>query len=181
VKPTRDRIIDAAWAATVEQGWSGITMARLGDAAGVSRQSVYNEFGSRQHVAEALMEREVATFLVAVEAGIAAGTTPADSVRGAADAVFTMAEHNPLVHATLSAAAGSPSPLLPLLTSRSAPVIGAAVDRVSSGLLARFPDLDRARLLPAVDVLVRLVLSHVVQPGARPDMRLLAERLLVDC
>jgi AcrR family transcriptional regulator len=179
VKPTRERILDAARAVTVEQGWSGITMARLGEAAGVSRQSVYNEFGTKQQVAEALMAREVGRFLEAVDAQIATGSTPADSVCRAADAVFTMAEANPLVHATLRAAAGSPSPLLPLLTSQSGPVIDAAVRQVSGGLLERFPELAGAPYLrEAADAIVRLVISHVVQPGPRPDMRFVAGRLL---
>ena len=179
MKPTRERILDAAWTATVERGWSGITMARLGDAAGVSRQSVYNEFGTKQQVAEALMAREVGRFLEAVDEQIGDGRTPADSVGRAADAVFTLAADNPLVHATLRAAAGSPSPLLPLLTSESGPVIDAAVRRVSDGLLQRFPELAGApHLHEAADAIVRLVISHVVQPGHPPDMRFVAERLL---
>ena len=75
---TRERILDAAWQITSEQGWSAITMSRLGEAAGVSRQSVYNEFGTKQQVAEALVARELQRFLAAVDAGLAQGATPGE-------------------------------------------------------------------------------------------------------
>jgi hypothetical protein len=58
-------------------------------------------------------------------------------------------------------------------------VIDAAVRRVSDGLLHRFPELAGIpHLHEAADAIVRLVISHVVQPGHRPDMRFVAERLL---
>lgn len=175
---TRERILDAAWAFTSEQGWSAITMSRLGEAAGVSRQSVYNEFGSKQHVAEALITRELLRFLAAVDHALAQGTTPGESVQRAGEAVLDLAGDNPLLKATLSAAAGSPSPLLPLLTSQSLPLIQTATTRVEAGLIAAHPQIAGPHLAGAVDTIVRVVLSHVVQPGPRPDLRWLGERLL---
>ena len=175
---TRDRILDAAWRITSEQGWSAITMSRLGDGAGVSRQSVYNEFGSKQQVAEALIARELQRFLAAVDAGLAAGATPGESVQRGGEAVLRLAADNPMLKATLSAAAGSPSPLLPLLTSQSLPLIQTATARVETGLLAAHPQVAGPHLGSAVDAIVRVVLSHVVQPGPPLDLRWLGDRLL---
>lgn len=174
---THDRILDAAFTITAEQGWGGITMGRLGEAAGVSRQSVYNEFGNKQQVAQALITRELLRFLEVVDEGLAAGDSPADSVDRAGTAVLALAAHNPLLKAALGAAAGSPSPLLPLLTSQSLPLLDTATARVEAGLLAAHPDVAGPHLTDAVDVVVRVVLSHVVQPGRDPDLRRLAERL----
>ena len=175
---TRDRILDAASAITAEQGWAGVTMARLGDAAGVSRQSVYNEFGTKQQVAEALISRELLRFLEVVDEGLATGDSPGDSVHRAGTAVLDLAANNPLLKAVLGAAAGSPSPLLPLLTSQSRPLLDTATARVEAGLLAAHPGVAGPRLADAVDTIVRVVLSHVVQPGRAPDLRRIGERLL---
>ena len=175
---TRERILDAAFTLTVEQGWSGVTMARLGEAAGVSRQSVYNEFGNKQQVAQALITRELLRFLEVVDEGLAAGRSPGDSVHRAGTAVLDLATHNPLLKAALGAAAGSPSPLLPLLTSQSRPLLDTATARVEAGLLGAHPQVAGPHLADAVDTIVRIVLSHVVQPGRAPDLRRIGERLL---
>ena len=175
---THERILDAAWRITSDQGWSAVTMSRLGDAAGVSRQSVYNEFGTKRQVAEALIARELQRFLTAVDAGLAQGETPGGSVQRAGEAVLQLAADNPMLKATLSAAAGSPSPLLPLLTSQSLPLIQTATARVEAGLLAAHPGIAGPHLAHAVDTIVRAVLSHVVQPGPPPDLRWLGDRLL---
>lgn len=175
---TRERILDAAWAITSDQGWSAITMNRLGEAAGVSRQSVYNEFGGKQQVAEALIARELQRFLTAVDAGIAEGPTPGESVLRGGAAVLRLAADNPMLKAALSAAAGSPSPLLPLLTSQSLPLIQTATSRVEAGLVATHPQVAGPHLTTAVDTIVRVVLSHVVQPGPPPDLRWLGDQLL---
>lgn len=160
----RERILDAAFDLTAQQGWPAVTMAAVGAAAGVSRQSVYNEFGNRQALAEALVGREVGRFLEAVDAELLAGTTPADAATRATDRVFDMAAGNPLLLAVLSAAGGSPSELLPLLTSQSAPLIDAAVAQVGATMRSRFDDLPPA-LDAYLDSIVRVVLSHLVQPG----------------
>ncbi len=175
---TRERVLDAAWTITAEQGWQAITMARIGAAAGVSRQSVYNEFGSKEQVAQALIARELLRFLDAVDEGIAHGETPAESASLAAQAVLDLADTNPLLRAALSAAAGSPSPLLPLLTSASQPLITTAAARVEASLLAKYPELGGSALPARVDAVVRLTLSHVVQPGRPEDLHAAVQTLI---
>lgn len=177
----RERILDAAYEMISQRGWSAVTMAGLGQAVSVSRQSVYNEFGSKEQVAHALVAREVTEFLTAVTVEMTHGDTPAQSVARAADAVFTMAAENPLLHSMLSAAAGGGSPVLPLLTSQSQPVIDAAVALITDTLTSRFEQLPPAgELRIAVETVVRVVLSHVVQPGHSDsaDIGFISERLL---
>ena len=59
----RERVIDAAVTLTTEVGWAQVTMARLADAVGVSRQTVYNEIGTKPRLAEAMILRELDRFL----------------------------------------------------------------------------------------------------------------------
>lgn len=165
MSPLRERILDAAFEITTERGWQSVTMAQVGAVAGVSRQSVYNEFGNKRALAEALVTRELGRFLDAVDAEIMSGATPADAGIAATDRVFAIAATNPLLHAVLSAAGGGASDLLPLITSESRPVIQAAVERVVATMRERFGDID-PELEVIVDAIVRVVLSRLIQPGA---------------
>ena len=60
---TRDRIVAAAVEMTTSSGWAAVTMARLAEAVGVSRQTVYNEVGSKPALAEAMVLEELARTL----------------------------------------------------------------------------------------------------------------------
>ncbi|HSK58125.1 MAG TPA: helix-turn-helix domain-containing protein [Actinomycetospora sp.] len=55
--PTRDRILDAAWALVAERGVAGLTLAEVGRAAGVSRQAVYLTFENRAGLLLAMARR----------------------------------------------------------------------------------------------------------------------------
>ena len=63
---TRERIVEVAVAMTTQSGWSGVTMAAVAERAGVSRQTVYNELGSKEGLAEAVILRELERFIVAM-------------------------------------------------------------------------------------------------------------------
>ncbi len=161
-----EQILDAAFDLACSRGWDKVTMSDLASAAGVSRQSVYNDFGNRDGVAQALVQREVDRFLVVVAERLAGAQSAVEAVVDASTAVFDLADDNPLLRAVL---ASDDSALLPLFASEV--VIAVASDRVRAGL----PDLDEV----AVDAIVRVVISHVMAPGPqRPDMADLARRLI---
>jgi AcrR family transcriptional regulator len=54
---TRERILDAAWNLLIEGGRADVSLAEIGKAAGVSRQSVYLAFGSRAGLLIAMVRR----------------------------------------------------------------------------------------------------------------------------
>ena len=54
----RDTLFDAARRELEHRGWSEVTMADIASAAGVSRQTLYKEFGSRDEFAQAFVLRE---------------------------------------------------------------------------------------------------------------------------
>ena len=64
---TRDRIVAAAVEMITSSGWASVTMVRLAESVGVSRQTVYNEVGSKPALAEAMVLEELARFLGIVE------------------------------------------------------------------------------------------------------------------
>ena len=59
----RGRIIEAAIETTSRDGWSAVTMGGLAEQVGVSRQTVYNEVGSKPALAEAVVAHELEGFL----------------------------------------------------------------------------------------------------------------------
>jgi AcrR family transcriptional regulator len=163
---TGERILAAAAELTAEVGWADVTMAALAERVGVSRQTVYNEWGSRDRLAEAMVLRELGAFLDRVDAGFDAH--PSDLRAGteaAIDNVLDLARTNPLLRAIVTATHGAETELVPLLTTRADVVIAVASERVRDRL-RMYVDADEAMLRTTADLLVRTVLSHVMQPSA---------------
>lgn len=161
-----ERLLDAAAEITCDSGWGEVTMAKIAGRVGVSRQTVYNELGSKPAIAEALVLRELGRFLEVVTQRLRAHRDVVDGVREAAEQALLFGQDNALLKAALTSAHGGGNDLLPLLTTRSDRLIEQAVAVVSAVVHEQYGDLglaDAERQL-AVETLVRLVLSHVLQP-----------------
>jgi AcrR family transcriptional regulator len=166
----RDRLLDAAASLTAAEGWGAVTMAKLADEVGVSRQTVYNELGSKPRLAEALVMRELDRFLEIVRGRMAAETELVKALRSACEGALETAAANPLLKAILESAHTGGSDLLPLLTTQSQGLIEGASAVVLDSLEEQGFEtgLDAAELRTAVDAIIRLVLSHVMQPAKSP-------------
>jgi AcrR family transcriptional regulator len=161
-------LVEKASELTSNEGWSAVTMARLADVAGVSRQTVYNEVGGKPALAEAMVLHELALFLGEVDEAFTSNTDLVEAVRQASRGVLEMARTNPLLRAILSASHGAGSELLPLLTTHSEALLETATG-VIHGHLARFElNLSDKHLDVGINMVVRLVLSHVMQPSDTP-------------
>ena len=112
---------------TAEHGWGALTMGKLADLVGVSRQTVYNELGGKPQLAEAMVMRELDLFLDHVDSAFL--DNPDDlvaAIEAAAFRVLELARTDPLLHAILSSSQGADSELLPLLTTNSEGLLEAA-------------------------------------------------------
>ena len=168
--PLRDRLVSAAVALTSSGGWARVTMARLADEVGVSRQTVYNEIGSKPALAEALVASELDAFLGVV--GDAFDAHPEDleaAVVAASFGVLEHAEDNVLLHAVVSATHGADTELLPLLTTHAGSLLAAAKAVVSQRVTGYQVQLEDRELDAGIDMVVRVVLSHVMAPSAPPE------------
>lgn len=165
---TRALLLDAAADAVLcGQPWSRVRMADVARAAGVSRQTLYAEFGSRDALAQALALREAERYVEGAEAAMAEHPgSPARAVAAAAEWTLTAAAGNPLLKAVLTDDTAS---LLPFLTSRAEPLLHTVRARTAAYLLAHWPDLAADRVALVADAVNRLTLSHLVLPGGRPD------------
>lgn len=166
----RERIIEAASELTIEHGWSGVTMSELGARVGVSRQTIYNEVGNKPELAESLVLWELGHFLEAVNTGFDAH--PDDLVEATREAVRRVLERaavNPLLRAALTVSEGGDSGLLPLLTTDSASLAGAAAVVLELRVGKYDHGIDPLMLGALVDMIVRLVVSHVIRPSGPPE------------
>jgi AcrR family transcriptional regulator len=182
----RARVVDAAVRLTSETGWAHVTMARLADEVGVSRQTVYNEIGSKAGLAEAMILRELERFLGVVTVAFDEHPTDlVDAIRAAATSVLGLAQDNRLLHAVVSATHGADTELLPLLTTHAESLLAAAKLVIAERLTPYDVALGDERLDAAIDMVVRVVLSHVMQPSGTPaatadDIAWIAGRVLRD-
>jgi len=165
----RDRLLDAAAGVFAEEGWRRLTMSKVADRAGVSRQTVYNEFGTKPNLAEELVLRELDGFLNLVRGRIHQATDPVEAIGSAVEGALTMATVNPLLKAVLDSAHAGDTELLPFIT-QSEVLVERARSAVAGSIQSRFPELPITgqQLDIAADAVVRIVLSHVTQPARLP-------------
>ena len=168
---TREALLDAAAHAALTVGWSSARMADVARAAGVSRQTLYAEFGSKDGLAQALALREAQRYMDGAEAARAGHEgSPAEAVAAATEWTLTAAADNPLLKAVLTGSAeGGASDLLPFLTTRGEAILAAASERSAAYLSSHWPHLPARDVRLAADAVTRLTISHLVQPGGRPD------------
>ncbi len=165
---TRDLLLDAAAEAVLAGApWDKLRMVDVARAAGVSRQTLYYEFGSRDALAQALALREAQRYMQGADAAMVGHEgSPGEAVGAATEFTLTEAASNPLLKAVLTDDSGG---LLPFLTTRSDVLLAAARERCVKYLSDRWPDLEADRVLLVADAVNRLTLSHLVLPGGRPD------------
>jgi AcrR family transcriptional regulator len=167
-RPLRDDLLDAAAALIIERGFRRVRMQDVADAVGVSRQTVYNEFGDKWRLAQALTLRENERYLDSVDEALTRHADLYSAVAAAVAYTLGTAADDPLKKAILTGA-GSED-LLPLMTTRAEPVLFAAKQRIVAHALRQWPQLDEAEVTELADAIVRLTMSHVVLPTDPPDV-----------
>ncbi len=150
-----------------ERPWSEIRMADVAAAAGVSRQTLYAEFGTREGLARAYVAAEAERFLAMVDASLAAHPTDAvAAMRAALGTFLTAARRGGLLTVVVSGAGNEE--LLALLTTQGGDVVDVATDRLVRYFTRFWPGADREEARLGARNLVRLALSHATLPEAEP-------------
>ncbi|MFD3745219.1 TetR family transcriptional regulator [Nocardia sp. NPDC058633] len=168
----RDRMIDAARTMVVTEGWGAVNMSRVAKEVGISRPVLYKEIGTKQALADALIERETGIYLTGIAATLA--EHPADPLAGmtaAAEYTLRTAGDNTLIKAVLSARHDGDTALLPALVSDPEPVLGRAVAALTTTVREQyeFAAMSDDELTTIVEIMVRLTLSHLFQPTGSAD------------
>lgn len=163
----RDTLLDAATDLLRTRSWQETKMADIAKAAGVSRQTLYKEFGSRKAFAEAYILRESERFLSAVEQAVAAHLDrPREALAAATEVFLTAAGEEPLVKAIV---AGDDSDgLLSVVTNHAGPLLHGTRQRLAGFLAESWPHASAADLDLLSECLVRLAVSHAASPARLP-------------
>jgi AcrR family transcriptional regulator len=168
----RDRVLDAAYDLVCAEGWRAVNMSRIALQVGISRQVLYKEFGAKQALGEALVQRETDRFVTGVVSAIK--RHPDDMAAGlAAGAAFTLraGADDALVKANMERARNAEVGLTPLLTTGPRPIWAGAMDAIAAAV-REFYELAESierQLESIVEVDVRLTFSHMWQPMCSVD------------
>ncbi|MFG3408115.1 TetR/AcrR family transcriptional regulator [Streptomyces sp. NPDC048142] len=166
----RQALLDAALRALDDRPWRAVRMVDVAALAGVSRQTLYNEFGTKGGLAGALLRRAADGYLAGVDRAL---TAPAPD-RPAAVALWTVraARQDALVKALLT---GHWPPGLPRPDRRpgdqgrtgtgALPAPGELLALVRDRLAAVSPEAAAGRC----EIALRLALSCVVVPVPGDD------------
>ncbi|MCW2497696.1 TetR family transcriptional regulator [Jatrophihabitans sp.] len=161
----RDTIVAAVDELVRSRGWSATTMSDVARAAGVSRQTVYNEFGSRQDLVQAYVVREIETLVGEVEERVRGHADDARQALTEAFGLFLkLASDEPLVRVIVAEAGDAE--LMRLLTATGRSV---ATERVGQLITEVWPQVSPADAELLADSMARLAISHALLPTASPD------------
>jgi len=164
VSAVRVAMLDAVREELRTKGWAEVKMADVATRAGVSRQTLYNAFGSRGELAQAFVLREADLFLDAVQHAVSANRDDPVVALGAAFEVFLVAAaEDPMVRALLGGGAGADE-LLALVTTQGEPVLERATTRLNAFLLEGWPAIDPGKTLLLAEAVVRLAISYAALP-----------------
>jgi AcrR family transcriptional regulator len=165
----RNTLLDAACDELQQRRWADITMADIALAAGVSRQTLYKELGTREEFAQVLVMREADRFLVAVEQAVHAHLDdPATALSAAFDVFLAAAAENPLVR-TIVHGDGAEE-LLALFTTHGKPLVDSAAERLTAVVIAAWPLIERRDAELLSECLVRLAISYAALPKGPTSM-----------
>jgi AcrR family transcriptional regulator len=174
----RDSILDGMREMLLSRDWSSITLSDVARAAGISRQTIYNEFGSRQGLAQGYALRLADRLVDQIEDAIVGnvGDVYAAFLQGFRD-FFAESAADPLVISLLTG--GTKPDLLQLITTDSGPIITRASQRLTETFMhswVRASEEDAGVLARAI---VRLAMSYVsMPPEANHDVARDLARLL---
>ena len=165
-RQVRERVLEAAYLHTVDRGWERVRVGEIAVESGVSRPTLYREFGNKDGLGEALMAREAERFFTSI-AAVLREPHPDTGAAVAAATRLTLdeADANPLLRAVLTGSRVGDAGLLPFLTTRSDTIRESGRALIGDWLAGREPALDVAVVDETVDAVVRLTISHLVAPS----------------
>jgi AcrR family transcriptional regulator len=165
----RETLFAAARDQLRQRAWSEVTMADVASAAGVSRQTLYNEFGSRDEFAQALVIHEGERFMEGVEAAVRDNLDdPRAAVAAALEVFLRTAGEDPLVRVVITD--DGTGGMLPFVTTQGMPVVQWATARLTATIEEGWPEAPPAKARLLAESLVRLAISHVTAPGEPPEV-----------
>lgn len=164
----RQTLFGAARDQLTERAWSEITMSDIAVRAGVSRQTLYKEFGNRNEFGLAFVINEGEHFLNDVEAAVLQHLDDPRAAIGAALELFLRtAGEDPLIRILLSD--DGTGGMLPFVTTQGVPVVQWATARLAAVIAEGWPQAPEPDTRLLSESLVRLAISYITAPSESPE------------
>ena len=173
-----DTLFDAAGRLLKDRPWAHITMSDVARAAGVSRQTLSKELGTRDEFAQQFVIREGARFLEVVEQAILEHVDdPRTAMAAGLEVFLKVASDDPMMRLVLED--DGTGGMLPLITTQSRPVLEWARERVCQVMRSGWPDVSEDDWELFADSIVRLAISYITMPrGSHSESAAAAATLL---
>lgn len=156
----RTTLLDAVREELGRQDWADVTMADVARTAGVSRQTLYKHFRSRDELAQAFVLRESERFLAQVEDAVRArAADPPRALEAALEVFLSAAAEDPFVRAVVLG-----EELLALVTTQGQPLVEGAAQRLTDVVVDCWPQVSRGDAGLLAETLVRLGISYATLP-----------------
>ncbi|MCD0448969.1 TetR family transcriptional regulator [Actinocorallia sp. API 0066] len=165
--PAREKLLDAAGRLILTSGWQRLRVSHVAAEAGVSRQSAYNEFGSKEALGEALVMREFERHLDGLtEPLVDRRDDVGAAVEEAVLFTFRSASANPVLKSLLTSARAGllMGELAEVVRNRDVPPLPHAIAAVSALVARHRPDLDQGDVNLTIDMVLRVTVSYLVTP-----------------
>ncbi len=169
---TRDLLLESAFHCAIRSGWARVRMGQVARRAGVSRQTLYRHFRTKEGLALGLAAREQEAFLEGCRRAFVAQTDLQEAVRAAAAWTLKHAASHPLLRQAIE---DPGSGVLPYITTRAQPLMRRGRDLLARLIAGLDPTLDAGAVDLTADVVTRELFSHVITPSEPVDV--IASRL----
>jgi AcrR family transcriptional regulator len=156
-------VFDALRALLIQHPWGDVTLEAVARDAGVSRQTLYNTFGSRNGLARAYTQALADALCDVIEETLSA--YPDDPQGGLEQGLLVYLETSaadPLIQRVRTGEAHHE--LLRIVTTDAAPLLVRVAGRLEAAVLATWPQVPVERAEALARVVARLALSYVTTP-----------------
>jgi AcrR family transcriptional regulator len=170
-EPTiRERLLAAALETATVHGLAKLSVGDVARRAGLSRQTLYRYFPSKDALIAALVTEETAKLITRVAAAAQVDDDPRAALQSALLTALQATRDHPLLDRLVRT---EPETLLPLLTTDGSPVMTQVRAVVELILTARAPELadEPVGLRRFADIVTRLLVSYAISaPDDPPEV-----------
>jgi len=167
-RSARDRLLDAALEAAAIHGLAKLSVGDVARQAGLSRQTLYKHFASKEALVGETILREAQRMVVEIVAAADAEPDPQRSLEVAILTTLQVARDHPLLDRLVRT---EPEALLPFLVADGG-LVGVSVRAVVERILdEKVPELPAVTLRRVADMVSRLLISYAVNaPDDPPEV-----------
>ncbi|MFN8019436.1 MAG: TetR family transcriptional regulator [Acidimicrobiales bacterium] len=160
-----ERLLDAAVEVAADHGLARLSVGDVAKRAGLSRQTLYKHFASKDELVAQAVLREAGRIVEQVIAAAESVEDPVGSLEAAVAEALRAFRGHPLLDRLI---ATEPEALLPMLIDGSGSVLE-AINLIGRQMIGEaFPSLDPARAAFGAELLSRMLISYAVRPSDLP-------------